>query len=57
MTFAADIIADDTFNLLVIVAAVLFAAAAVMSVVERAIVMALLCAGLAFFAFAWVVVS
>jgi hypothetical protein len=57
MTFAVDIIADDTFNLLVIVAAVLFAAAAVMAVVERAIVMALLSAGLAFFAFAWVVVS
>lgn len=57
MMFGADLIADDTFNLLMIVSAVLFAAAAVMAVVERAFVIALTAAGLAFFAFAWVVVS
>jgi len=48
--FAAKLIADDTFNVLMIVAAV-------MAVLERAFVVGLIAAGLAFAALAWVVVS
>lgn len=57
MSLAADIIADDSFNIACIIACVLFVIAMVLAVVERAFVIALLAAGLAFFAFAWVVVS
>jgi hypothetical protein len=57
MTLAAKIIADDTFSVLVIVACVLFVVAAVLAVIERAFVIALVSAGLAFFMLAWVVVS
>jgi len=55
--FAAKLIADDTFNVLAIVAVILFVVAAVMAVLERAFVIGLIAAGLAFFALAWVVVS
>jgi len=55
--FAAKLIADDTFNVLMIVAAILFVVAAVMAVLERAFVIGLLATGLALFALAWVVVS
>jgi NADH:ubiquinone oxidoreductase subunit K len=54
---AAELIADDTFNILTLVAAILFAIAAVMAVLERAIVVTLTSAGLALFALAWFVVS
>jgi hypothetical protein len=57
MTLAAKIIADDTFHVFVLIAAILFVVACVLAVIERAFVIALLSAGLAFFAFAWVVVS
>jgi len=55
--FAAKLLADDTFNVLMIVAVILFVVAAVMAVLERAFVIGLLAAGLAFAALAWVVVS
>jgi len=55
--FAAQIIADDTFTFLVLIAAILFVVAAVMAVLERAFVIGLIAAGLAFLAFAWFVVS
>jgi hypothetical protein len=54
---AADLIADDTFNIACVIACVLLIIAAVMAVLERAWTFALLAAGLAVFAFAWVVVS
>ena len=57
MLIAAKLLADDTFHLLVIVALVLFVIAAVMAVIEKAWVIGLLAAGLAFFALAYVVVS
>lgn len=55
--FATDLIADDTFNIACVIAAVLFIIAAVMAVLERAWVIGLLAAGLAVFTFAWVVIS
>lgn len=57
MTLAAKIIADDTFHVFVLIAAILFVVACVLAVIERAWWAGLMAAGLAFFALAYVVVS
>jgi hypothetical protein len=57
MLFATRVIADDTFHIFVLIAAILFVVATVMAVLERAWVVGLIAAGLAFFALAYVVVS
>lgn len=57
MMLAAQLIADDTFRLFILVALVLFVAGTVMSIMERAWVTAFLCAGLVFMAAAWLAVS
>ena len=57
MLFATKIIADDTFHIFVLIAAILFVIAAVMAVMERAWWAGLMAAGLAFFALAYVIVS
>jgi hypothetical protein len=54
---AVELINDDGFQVCAILATVLFAIAAVMAVIERAIVMALLCAGATAFALGWVLIS
>jgi hypothetical protein len=55
--FAAQLVADDAFNVCMIVALVLFAIAAVFAAVERALTIALISAGLAIVALGWVIVS
>jgi hypothetical protein len=57
MMYATRIIADDTFHVFMLIAAILFVIGAVMSVMERAWTSALLLAGLTFVAVAYVVVS
>jgi NADH:ubiquinone oxidoreductase subunit K len=55
--FAAQLVADDTFHVFMLVAAILFAIATILAVIDRSIVMALIAAGLVFAAAAYVVVS
>lgn len=55
--FGVELIADDAFNICAIVATVLLAIAAVMAAIERAVVMALISAGLAIFTLGWVIIS
>jgi len=57
MLFATKIIADDTFHIFVLIAAILFVVATVVAVMEKAWWAGLMAAGLAFFALAYVVVS
>jgi hypothetical protein len=57
MLSATKVIADDTFHVFMLIAAILFVIATVMSIAYKTWVMALLCAGLAFVAAAYVVVS
>lgn len=57
MTLAAKVIADGTFHAFVFAAFILFFVAFVLALVERSVLMALLCAGLICVAAAYVVVS
>ena len=57
LTYATRVIADDNFHVFMLIAAVLFIVAAVLSAIERAWTFALVSAGLAFIAFAYVIVS
>jgi hypothetical protein len=54
---AAQLVADDTFHVFMLVAAILFAVATVLAIMERSVMMALIAAGLVFVAAAYVVVS
>jgi hypothetical protein len=54
---AAQLVADDTFHVFMLVAGILFVIAGVLAIMERSIMMALIAAGLALGAFAYVVVS
>jgi hypothetical protein len=57
MSYAATLLPDSTFHAFAIVSVVLLIAAAVFAVVERSIVLALLCGGLAALALGFVVIS
>lgn len=57
LLLADTLLPDDTFHAFMIVATVLFVAAAVWSIIERTIVLALICGGLAALALGFVVIS
>ena len=57
MLFATKVIADDTFHVFMLLAAILFVVATVLAIIQKAYVLAFVSAGLVLVAAAYVVVS